>query len=103
MTVPVSVDLAFRERAAAAGLLDVAWELADSPLGPLLVAATERGVCRISFDPEPDRGDGVVVNRVAGQCERCGARVEVGAGQIVRMGARDVLACRSACSAQSGT
>jgi methylated-DNA-[protein]-cysteine S-methyltransferase len=54
MTVPASLDRAFRERAAAEGALDVAYDLTDSPVGELLVAATERGVCRISFDPEPE-------------------------------------------------
>lgn len=54
MTVPTDLDRVFRNRAAAEGALDVAFELTDSPLGELLVAATERGVCRISFDPEPD-------------------------------------------------
>jgi methylated-DNA-[protein]-cysteine S-methyltransferase len=54
MTVSPDLDRRFRE-AAAEELLDVAFDLADSPLGPLLVAATERGVCRISFDPEPER------------------------------------------------
>lgn len=54
MTVPTDIDLAFRERAASEGLLDVAYDLTDSPIGPLLVAATERGVCEIAFDPEPE-------------------------------------------------
>ena len=54
MTVSADLDLRFRAAAAAAGLLDVAYDLVDSPLGPLLVAATPRGVCRISFDPEPE-------------------------------------------------
>jgi len=55
--VKVSTDLdgRFRERARAEGLLDVAYDLVDSPLGALLVATTDRGVCRIEFDPEPDR------------------------------------------------
>jgi type IV secretion system protein VirD4 len=57
------------------------------------------GQTQLALGAEPERGDGVVVNRVAGQCERCGARVEVGAGQIVRMGTRDVLACRPTCPA----
>jgi methylated-DNA-[protein]-cysteine S-methyltransferase len=52
MSVPTHLDRAFRDRAAAAGELDVAYELTDSPIGELLVAATTRGVCRISFDPE---------------------------------------------------
>jgi methylated-DNA-[protein]-cysteine S-methyltransferase len=54
MTVPTDLDRAFRERAAAEGILDVAYDFTDSPLGELLVAATDRGLCRISFDPEPD-------------------------------------------------
>ena len=53
-TVPVDLDSRFRAAAASSGLLDVAYDLVDSPIGPLLVAASERGVCRISFDPEPD-------------------------------------------------
>jgi methylated-DNA-[protein]-cysteine S-methyltransferase len=55
MTIPASLDERFRERAAAEGELDVAYTLTDSPVGDLLVAATGRGVCRISFDPEPER------------------------------------------------
>jgi methylated-DNA-[protein]-cysteine S-methyltransferase len=54
MTVPADLDARFRDRAAAEGLLDVAYDVADSPLGPLLLAASERGVCRISFDPDPE-------------------------------------------------
>jgi methylated-DNA-[protein]-cysteine S-methyltransferase len=54
MTVPTRIDRAFRDRAAAEGALDVAFDLTDSPVGELLVAATWRGVCRISFDPEPE-------------------------------------------------
>ena len=55
LTVPAALDENLRARAAAEGLLDVAYDLADSPVGPLLVAATPRGVCRISFDPDADR------------------------------------------------
>jgi methylated-DNA-[protein]-cysteine S-methyltransferase len=54
MTVPTPLDERFRSAAADEGLLDVAYDLADSPVGPLLVAATERGLCRISFSPEPE-------------------------------------------------
>ena len=54
---PVSADLDRRFRDAAAGehLLDVAYDLVDTPIGTLLVAATERGLCRIAYDAEPDR------------------------------------------------
>ena len=55
MTVSKELDQRFRARAADEHLLDVAYDLADSPVGPLLVATTERGLCRISFDPEPER------------------------------------------------
>lgn len=52
MTVPDSTDRRFREAAAASGLLDAAYDLADSPIGQLLVASTDRGVCCISYTPE---------------------------------------------------
>ena len=54
-TVPDSLDRRFRDAAASAGLLDVAYDFADSPVGTLLVAASARGLCRISFDPDPER------------------------------------------------
>jgi methylated-DNA-[protein]-cysteine S-methyltransferase len=43
------------ERAAAEGLLDVAYANVDSPFGPLLVASTPRGLVRVNlptYDPE---------------------------------------------------
>jgi methylated-DNA-[protein]-cysteine S-methyltransferase len=54
LTVSPDLDHRFRRAAADAGLLDVAYDLVDSPIGPLLVAASERGLCRLSFDPEPE-------------------------------------------------
>lgn len=42
-------------------------------------------------------------NRVAGRCERCGGRVEVGAGTVTRFGGRDVVRCHPACAAGGGT
>ena len=53
--VPKALDRRFREAATEAGLVDVSFDVADTPIGPLLLAVTERGLCRISFDPEPDR------------------------------------------------
>jgi methylated-DNA-[protein]-cysteine S-methyltransferase len=55
MKVPTTIDDTFRGLAAASGLLDVAYEVIDSPIGPLLLAATGAGLCRISFQPEPER------------------------------------------------
>lgn len=52
MTVTPELDLRFRNAAAASGLLDVAYDLVDSPIGTLLVAATDAGLCRIAFDPD---------------------------------------------------
>jgi methylated-DNA-[protein]-cysteine S-methyltransferase len=54
--VSTQLDTRFRTAALAGGFLDVAYELADTPLGTLLLAKTERGLCRIEYDPEPDRG-----------------------------------------------
>lgn len=53
-TVSPDLDTRFRAAAAASGLLDVAYDVVDSPIGPLLVTASERGLCRISFDAEPE-------------------------------------------------
>jgi methylated-DNA-[protein]-cysteine S-methyltransferase len=53
--VPEALDQRFREAAASAGLLDVSYDIADTPVGPLLVAVSELGLCRISYDSEPDR------------------------------------------------
>lgn len=54
--VPATLDERFREAAASAGLLDAAFDVLDeTPVGPLLVGVTDRGVCRIAFDPDPER------------------------------------------------
>ena len=69
MTVSPSLDERFRAAAAAAGLLDVAFDvLPDTPVGPLLVGVTDRGVCKISFDPEPEHA-------LEGLARRFGPRV----------------------------
>ena len=43
MTVSPELDERFRAAAAAEGLLDVAYDVTDSPVGPLLVAVSETG------------------------------------------------------------
>ena len=55
MTVSPELDSRFRDAAAAEGLLDVAYDLVDSPVGQLLVAVTDHGLCEIHYDPEPER------------------------------------------------
>ena len=55
MKVSPQLDRRFRSAALADRLLDVAYDLSDSPLGTLLLARTDHGLCRIEYDPEPDR------------------------------------------------
>jgi methylated-DNA-[protein]-cysteine S-methyltransferase len=66
--VKVSTDLdrRFRSAALADGLLDVTYAVEDTPLGALLLAKTERGLCRIGYDPDPDR-DAEMLARVFGR------------------------------------
>ena len=54
MTVSPELDARFRDAAAAEGLLDVAYDLIDTPVGRLFVAVTDRGLCEISYDAELD-------------------------------------------------
>ena len=55
-TLSPQLDERFRAAAAAEGLLDVAYDVvADTAVGALLVGVTDHGVCRISFDPDPER------------------------------------------------
>ena len=50
------LDERFRAAAVAEGLLDAAYDVfPDTAIGALLVGVTERGVCRITFDPDPER------------------------------------------------
>ena len=62
-TVPDSLDRRFRAAAASSGLLNVTYDLVDTPLGTLLLAASQRGLCRISYDPEPERETEVLAKR----------------------------------------
>jgi methylated-DNA-[protein]-cysteine S-methyltransferase len=55
MTVSPALDRRFRDAAAAAGLLDLAYDVTDSPLGQLLVAVSPRGLCRIAYEPDQER------------------------------------------------
>jgi methylated-DNA-[protein]-cysteine S-methyltransferase len=49
------LDRRFRDAAASENLLDVAYDLVDSPIGNLFVAATPRGLCRIAYDAVPEQ------------------------------------------------
>src|SRR5260221_5703428 len=52
MNVTPDLDHRFREAAVREGLIDVRYDLVDSPVGELFVAATDRGLARISYFPE---------------------------------------------------
>ena len=54
MTVSPDLDRRFRNAAAAAQLLDAGFDVVESPLGPLLVVATDRGLLRVVYDAEPE-------------------------------------------------
>jgi methylated-DNA-[protein]-cysteine S-methyltransferase len=60
---PAGASSAVAERAAAEGLLDVAYATVDSPLGPLMVANTPRGLVRLSYSQFRD--DDAVLNELA--------------------------------------
>jgi methylated-DNA-[protein]-cysteine S-methyltransferase len=54
MTISPDLDRRFRAAAASLGLLDVGYDVLESPIGSLLVAASDRGLASISFDAEPE-------------------------------------------------
>jgi methylated-DNA-[protein]-cysteine S-methyltransferase len=61
---PAAAGEKLAERAAADGLLDVAYAAVDSPLGPLVVAATPRGLVRVAYT-EPGSRDEVLEDLAA--------------------------------------
>lgn len=81
-TVPADLDRRFRDAAAAAGLLDVGFDVVESPVGPLLVAATERGLCRISFRPDPEEQLERLAETFGPRVLRSGAAVDAARRQL---------------------
>lgn len=55
MTFSPDLDQRFRESAQALGLVDLGFDVVESPVGDLLVAASDRGLASIWFDPDPER------------------------------------------------
>jgi methylated-DNA-[protein]-cysteine S-methyltransferase len=53
-SIPTKLDERFRAAAAAEGLLDVAYDVIDSPVGDLFVGVSNRGLCVISYDTDAD-------------------------------------------------
>jgi methylated-DNA-[protein]-cysteine S-methyltransferase len=65
------------ERADAEGLLDVAYAISDSPFGPLLLAATPRGLVKVGlpgYDPEQALGE--LAGRVSPRVLEAPARLD---------------------------
>lgn len=52
MSITPELDARFRAAAVQEGIVDVRYDVIGSPVGDLLVAATDRGLARIHFDPE---------------------------------------------------
>jgi methylated-DNA-[protein]-cysteine S-methyltransferase len=56
-TPPPELDRVLAQRAVDEGILDVAYATADSPLGPLLVASTPRGLVRVAYSEFRDEAE----------------------------------------------
>ena len=54
MTVSPDLDRRFREAAVALDLVDIGFDVVDTPVGPLFVAASTQGLAAISFQPDPE-------------------------------------------------
>jgi methylated-DNA-[protein]-cysteine S-methyltransferase len=55
MTITSELDRRFREAALALDLVDLGFDVVDSPIGPLFVGASKQGLASISFDAEPEQ------------------------------------------------
>jgi methylated-DNA-[protein]-cysteine S-methyltransferase len=54
MTVSPELDRRFRDAALALDLVDAGFDVVETPIGDLFVAASTRGLAAISFDADPD-------------------------------------------------
>ena len=54
MTVSPDLDSRFRDAAVTLDLVDLGYDVVESPVGPLCVAASDRGLAAISFESDPD-------------------------------------------------
>ena len=55
MTISNDLDRRFREAALALKLVDLGFDVVETPIGPLFVGASKQGLASISFDAHPDR------------------------------------------------
>lgn len=88
LTAPTAVELAaLRDRFAVAaekeGILDVAYTTVDTPVGTLLLAATERGLVRVAFENEDhDQVLRQLAERISPQLVRAPRRLDTAARQL---------------------
>jgi methylated-DNA-[protein]-cysteine S-methyltransferase len=54
MSISPDLDRRFRDAAAALGLVDLGFDVVETPIGELVVAASEQGLAAISFDTDPE-------------------------------------------------
>lgn len=54
MTVSTDLDRRFRNAAHALGLVDMGFDVIETPIGRLFVAASTRGLAAISYDDDPE-------------------------------------------------
>jgi len=52
LNITPELDTRFRSAALAEGLVDVRYDITESPVGELFIASTPRGLCRISYQVE---------------------------------------------------
>lgn len=67
MTLSPDVDRRFREAAVTLGLVDMGFDVVESPVGELFVAVSDRGLAAISYDTVPDEQLERLA-RIAGPC-----------------------------------
>jgi len=67
MTVSPDLDRRFRDAAVTMGLVDMGFDIVDSPVGLLFVAASDRGLASISYDTDPEQQLERLA-RIAGPC-----------------------------------
>jgi methylated-DNA-[protein]-cysteine S-methyltransferase len=71
------------QSAQSAGVLDVAYRTVDTPVGPLLLAATTDGLVRVAYECEDfDRVLDVLANRVSPRVLRAPKRLDDAAAEI---------------------
>lgn len=67
MTLSPDVDRSFRQAAVTLGLVDMGFDVVESPVGELFVAVSDRGLAAISYDTVPDEQLERLA-RIAGPC-----------------------------------